>query len=131
MTKLIQLDSNIFIRLIIGDVPDHLEKSKMIFHQIEEEKIKTGVSILVVNEVVWILEKFYELERKIYIPQLLKLLALKNISVNEVKKEILIRVLKKMLKNKYDFTDNYLSVITTANAIYSFDKDFENLFKKR
>lgn len=121
------LDTNVFIRFLIKDVPSQFEKAQKIFEKIEKQEAKGLVSILVVNEIVWILENFYDLKKEIYLPQLLKLLALKNIKVIEVKKNLLIRILQQMQKQKFDFTDIYLSQIAGDKKIFTFDKDFKKL----
>lgn len=121
------LDTNVFIRFLIKDVPSQFEKAQKIFEKIEKQEAKGLVSILVINEIIWILENFYELRREIYLPQLLKLLALKNIKVIEVKKNLLVRILQQMQKQKFDFTDIYLSQIAGDKKIFTFDKDFKKL----
>ena len=45
--------------------------------------------------------------------------------------EDVIKILKQMLKNKYNFTDNYLFEIATEKTIFSFDRGFEKLFRKK
>ena len=121
------LDTNVFIRFFIKDVPSQFEKTREIFEKIEKREIKGFVSILVVNEIIWILENFYNLKREIYLPKLLKLLLLGNIKVIEVKKNLLIKVLQQMQKQKFDFTDLYLSQIAGEKKIFTFDKDFKKL----
>lgn len=121
------LDSNIFIRFLIGDVPSHSAESKRIFEDIESGKAKGFVSLLVVNEVIWILENFYELERKVYIPKFLELLSLGNIKVMEVKKDTILTILQDMQKHTFDFTDVYLFAQKGKRSVVSFDKDFERL----
>ena len=121
------LETNIFIRFFIKDVPSQFEKTREIFEKIEKREIKGFVSILVVNEIIWILENFYNLKREIYLPKLLKLLLLDNIKVIEVKKNLLIKVLQQMQKQKIDFTDIYLSQIAGDKKIFTFDKDFKKL----
>jgi predicted nucleic acid-binding protein len=74
MKKTTYLDSNVFIRLIIGDVATHAKKSEQIFQQIERGESTGQVSILVINEIVWILEHFYSLDLlSIYISELTRL----------------------------------------------------------
>jgi len=124
MKKEVILDSNIFIRFFIKDIKDQFEKATDIFNQIEEDKIKGFISILVVNEVIWILENFYELKKAIYLPQLIKILSLRNIKVMEVKKKILLSILERMRLTSYDFTDIYLFAIKEYKEILSFDRDF-------
>jgi predicted nucleic acid-binding protein len=127
MNPTLYLDSNVIIRLIIGDVPNHLREARAVFKQIEEGKATGCVSVLVVNEVVWILEHYYELERKIYIPQLMQLLALKQVKILEVKKQLLMKVLNALLLNSCDLTDNYLAEVGKNHTVVSFDTDLERL----
>lgn len=127
--KKVFIDSNIIIRLIVKDELKQLRKAQELIKQIDENKLQAVLSILVVNEIIWILEHYYDLEREKYIPYLLRLLSLKNIKIFEVKKDIIINILQRMQKQKFDFTDVYLAHITTLDKIFSFDKDFQKLFK--
>lgn len=122
------LDSNIFIRLVTKEIHEQFEKAKEIFEDIEEERITAYVSILVVNEVIWILENYYKMRRSDYIPQLLNLLNLKNLHILEAKKQLIISCLKTMQERNFDFTDIYLSNISDKETLLSFDKDFNKLF---
>ena len=125
--KEIIIDTNVFIRFLIKDVLSQFEKAQKVFEKIEKGEIKGLVSILVINEIVWILENFYELKREIYIPPLLKLLLLKHLKIIETKKSFIIKILQKMEKQKFDFTDFYLSQIAKDKKIFSFDKDFKKI----
>lgn len=121
------IDSNIIIRLIVKDPQDQFLEAKEIIREIEEEKLQGVLSILVVNEIIWILEHYYDLEREEFIPTLLKLFALKNIKILETKKDTIINILEKMQRKKIDFTDIYLNEVTKDKKILSFDKDFEKI----
>lgn len=124
----ITLDSNVFIRLVTQDIQDQYERAKEIFGDIEKEEVIAYVSILVVNEVIWILENYYKMKRADYIPQLLNLIYLSNLNIIEAKKDLIISCLKKMQSKKFDFTDVYLSQITEKEKFFSFDQDFDKLF---
>lgn len=129
MTKYF-LDTNIFIRFLVKDVKPQFEKSKAIFKAIEEEKFTASVSVLVINETVWILENFYEIPRRKYIPELTKILTLKNLKSVEMNKSDLFGILSGMVQEKLDFTDLYLISLAKKNdRIVSFDKDFDRLKK--
>ena len=125
--KEVLLDSNIFIRFLIQDVPAHFERAKAIFEDIESGRVRGVVSLLVINETIWILENFYELKRDTYIPKFLELLSLDNIKVMEVKKEAVLTILQEMPKHNFDFTDAYLFAAKGERSIASFDKDFEKM----
>lgn len=121
------LDTNIFIRFFIKDIEDQFLKSFKIFEKIEKGELEGLVSILVINEIIWIMENYYELKREVYIPELLKLLALKKMKIVEVSKNLVIKILQLMQDRKIDFTDFYLSEISDTKQVLSFDKDFEKL----
>lgn len=123
------VDSNVLIRFITRDVEEQYQEARNFFESIEEREVNALVSILVINEVVWILEKFYNIKRRIFLPQLIKLLILKNIKIIEAEKELIAKVLEKMIKRKQDFTDIYLTQIAKKDQIFSFDQDFEKLYK--
>lgn len=128
--KEIVIDSNIFIRFLVKDIKPQFERARELFDKIEKEENKGLVSILVLNEIVWILENFYELKREIYLPKLLNLLALKQIKVIEIKKDLIIKIFQEMQSQKFDFTDIYLVTIAESKKILSFDKDFKKLARK-
>lgn len=119
------LDTNVFIRYFIKDIKTQYEKAKKLFQEIENQKHKGLVSILVINEIIWILENYYDLKRTLYIPTFLKLLALKNMKIVETRKNVLFQILEAMQKSSLDFTDSYLLYSTNRDKIFSFDKDFK------
>lgn len=93
----------------------------------KKEKIKALLSILVVNEIIWIMDKYYKIDRLIYVSKLLQLLYLKSIKIIEMGKDMLISILKEAEKSKIDFTDLYLYYTQDINKIISFDKDFKKI----
>lgn len=125
--KTVYLDTNIFVRFLIKDIPHQFETAKLWFTKIENKEIKAFASILVINELIWILENYYQLKRAIFIPQIEKLLLLNNIKVVEVKKNLVFDILQIMKEKTIDFTDVYLSSITNIENIVSFDKDFAKI----
>lgn len=121
------IDTNVFVRLLTKEPLHQYEEARKIFESIEAKKRYGLVSILVVNEVLWVLERFYKMQRLLFIPQLLHLLLLNNIQIIEVSKDILVTILQKMQKKKVDFTDIYLAEIAKHRKIVSFDKDLGKL----
>lgn len=121
------LDTNIFVRFLIRDIEVQFKRSQAIFEEIERDELEGQLSILVTDELIWVLENYYEIDRKIFIPEILQLLALKNIKTIEVSKDLFIKILERMQTTKFDFTDLYLHQIAKDRKIISFDKDFEKL----
>lgn len=127
--KTIVLDTNVFIRFLIKDIAAQFEKAKEVFTSIEDGNVSATVSILVVNEIIWIMDNYYEIKRDIYIPQVLKLLALKHMKTMEIKKHMLVTILRILEHRNVDFTDVYLARVADGRSIVSFDKDIVRLQK--
>src|SRR3989344_6972306 len=114
------LDRNIIVRFFVQDIEDQFQTARNIFTRIEKGELLGFVSVLVINEIIWILDSYYEIERKVYIPLLLNILALKNIKILEIGKEVIMKVLERMEKQKVDFTDIYLFQVAGSREIFSF-----------
>lgn len=129
MISTVIFDTNIILRYLIKDSPTQLLQAQKYIEEIEQGKLKGLISILVINEAVWILEKYYDLEKKEYMPLLLELLALKNFMIMEIKKDVIIRALELMQKRNIDFTDAYLLCTKKDKTIFSFDEDLRKIAK--
>lgn len=125
--KDLYLDTNVILRYFLGDIPDQFQEAKKTIETIEKGEKFGFLSILVVNELVWILENYYSLKRNVYTPKLLKLFLIDQIKIVEVKKDLLVKILEKMQKQKIDFTDMYLTHIAPIERIVSFDQDFKKI----
>lgn len=108
MNKTILVDTNIILRLLIGDIPDQKKLAQEIFRKLDRGQIKVAVSLLVINELIWICERFYKLSRHQYLPILRRLFSERGLVILEIKKNILIDMLEDLENSKLDFTDLYL-----------------------
>lgn len=127
------LDSNIFIRHLTKEPPQQAIKAKTIIQALETGKIKGYVSLLVVNEILWIMENFYEAPREEFVPELLLILNLRAVKPIEISKKNLTQTLSKFQNSSIDFTDLYLRNIAHPDndVILSFDEHFDQLEIKR
>lgn len=120
------IDTNIIVRLLIKDNRVQFQQAQEIIEDIENGSSIGHISILVLNELIWILENFYSVKRTVYIPQILKLLSLRNIRIVEIDKQTTIKVLTEFQEDSIDLTDIYLLHIRRnikQSMVVSFDKD--------
>lgn len=125
--KTVHIDTNVFIRFFIEDIPDQYQQARELFETIESKETIGLISILVLNEVIWIMEHYYNLRRSLYLPKLMRLLSLPGIRIIETKKDVIVVVFEKMQSTSIDFTDVYLWCIAGNETIVSFDKDFTKI----
>jgi len=123
--KQVIIDTNIFIRFYLKDIADQAEKAKELLASIEKKEKVGLISVLVINELIWILEHYYKIPRSKYIPKLLQILAYKQIKIIEITKQRIVNILNSMIKQPIDFTDLYLLSIANSYKIFSFDKDLK------
>lgn len=122
--KKVLIDTNLILRFLLGDIPLQAKKAKKLFITIEKEKTEGIISLLVINELIWILEHFYQQKRQNYLPHIIQFLSLKKIKILEVKKIFLMKILQEMKGANLDFTDLYLAFLTKEKnySLRSFDK---------
>ena len=121
------LDSNVIIRLLHRSVPSQTKLAEEFFKKIEAGQ-KTGeISILVIDETIYVLSAYYKIQRSDFIPDLIKILSIKGVSVIEAKKEVIMEILNKMVGNNIDFTDYYLVSLRPKSDILSFDNDLKKI----
>lgn len=122
MAKLI--DANLIIRFLIKDDPDQFEAAQKLFSSQDENLILTD---LILAEVVWTLHSVYKLTKQEIIEKLLKLLELKNLTVNF---HLLANSLLAYKDYNISFVDAYLIALCEQNkleGIYSFDKGLDKI----
>lgn len=132
MTKreIVLVDTNVLLRLLIGDIESQLEQAKVLFGAVERREVVAEISVLVVNELIWILENYYEKTRAEFIGPVLTLFSLKNVKMPDADKKLVMKVLRAMLKQSLDFTDLYLwKLKTDEKELRSFDKKLLKLIK--
>lgn len=109
MITLYLIDANVIIRLLIGDDVPQKQRAERFFLGLEKKAGKGVVSLQVLGEVLWILEKYYALDRKLFVPSIAQLLANRSFEMLEVKKEFVLDVLREYMLTRLDFADLYLA----------------------
>lgn len=128
MTNLYLIDANVILRLLIGD--DAVQEQQVInfLQKVERESDRAFISLQVLGEIVWIAEKYYELERRQYVPLLIRLLSNPCIDTVELNKTQVITLLDEFIDSKLDFTDLYLAHLCDNGGLQAvtFDKKLAN-----
>lgn len=122
------IDTNIILRFLIGDVPEQLEKSKKLIERIEKREEKVYLPLLCAFEVVFTLEKFYQIPRAEIEEKLSILFSLKGIQIPS--KNIFLKALKLYKETNISFADAFVINLmkdSGIDEIYSFDNGFEEI----
>lgn len=118
------VDSNVILRLIIADDPEKYAKSEKFFSQVVKGEKKALVSILVIQEVVWVLEKYYKMRRSDIVKNLLYILLLENVELTDSNKSLVYELLQYYARLPLDLTDIYLHMEARRlnSQIFTYDE---------
>lgn len=122
------LDTNVILRLLLRDHPEHSPQAKAFFDEVASGRVKVQITIAVVFEVVFILEKHYQFIRPDILEKTLNLLSLPGLHLRG--KTMFEEVCLLWAGKSLSFIDAYHAVIAKRSAggkIVTFDRDFDNL----
>ncbi|KAB2836216.1 MAG: type II toxin-antitoxin system VapC family toxin [Candidatus Brocadia sp.] len=123
------IDANVILRFLLEDDEEKFQRSKEFFRKLEFGEDDALLTEIVFAEVVWVLQKVYNIPRKEISPIFLKLLNYNGLKT-VFGKEIFSESLKLYAVHTVDIQDIFLSVLTRmkGSKIISFDKaDFKKL----
>jgi predicted nucleic acid-binding protein len=118
------LDTNVLIRHLTGDPPAQARRATAFLERADELLLPD----LIVAEVVYVLESFYELERSRIAELARAIIGFPTIVV--VDEPLLLRALEVYEVDKLDFADAYLVANAEASGverIASFDREIDRL----
>ncbi|MGR3219967.1 MAG: PIN domain-containing protein [Candidatus Anammoxibacter sp.] len=129
MDKLIFVDTNVFLRFFVRDVESSYLKARELFEKAENKKVKLVTNDLVVAEIVWVLESYYNFSRGEIKEVIDAILETKNMKVaNHVRIKETVRHYS---SSNIDFIDAYNIAYVKRNdikKIATFDvKHFKNV----
>lgn len=123
------VDTNVFLRFFVRDVESFYQKAKELFEKAENGEVKLETSDLVIAEIVWVLESYYDFSKSEIKEVVDTILETKNIKVanySRVKEAVDLYASGKM-----DFIDAYnISYIKAKDykKVATFDiKHFKNV----
>ena len=118
------LDTNVLIRHLTGDPPGQARRATAFLERADELLLPD----LIVAEVVYVLESFYEVERR-HVAELVRAI-IGFPAVVVVDKPLLLRALEVYEVDRLDFAEAYLVASAEASgvgAIASFDRTIDRL----
>lgn len=130
--KTLFVDTNIFLRFLTADSKKQHEACKKLFSKTKSGKIKLFTSSLVIFELIWTLESYYEETKIQIIEKISLLLELSNLKVEN--KKLLLKSLLLWQDKNMEFNDVFNFVVARKNKIkdiYSYDQHFDKLEIKR
>ena len=128
---MIFIDTNIFLRFLIKDIPSQFEESRELFLSAAREETILITSTIVIFELEWVLGDFYQLPKEEIIPVLEEVLQLKVILEE---KQIVLKALDIFKDKKLDLEDCYNLVyarLKGVDAFKTFDKKLLNNWKSK
>jgi predicted nucleic acid-binding protein len=119
------LDSNVVVRFLAKDHPEHLEKAKKLMAQAEEGTCELVLAPWIVAEVLYTLISFYGADKKQTCDALLALMM--SGGIRTLDEEIVVDALKRFREKNVDFADAMLAAQAVAMKIQpaSFDSDLD------
>jgi predicted nucleic acid-binding protein len=119
------VDTNVLIRFFTGEPREMAAKARYLVERADNGDVVLVVLPVIVAEVVYTLESFYEMERKDVASKLLSFLQSRGIEPTESNR--IMDALTRCRDRNAHFADAYLAsaAVELENPIASFDRDFD------
>lgn len=120
------VDTNFFLRFLTNDIPQQAKKAEKILKRAEQGEIELFTSDLVMAEIAWTLESYYQEPKEKIATSLRRILLIENLKVPS--KENWLEALEIFLEKNLELIDafNYSLMHSEGiKEIYSFDKHFD------
>jgi len=122
------VDTNIFLRFLVNDIPQQADACEAIFRKAVAGEEALYTTDMVVAEIVWVLESYYELSSSEVRTKVEKILNTPNLTCDN--KEIIIRALALYDEKRIDYIDAYNACVIKTKGIgdiYSYDKHYDRI----
>ncbi len=127
------IDTNVFLRFLIGDVRGEKEKRLLkLFSEMQTGDIKVFCLDIVFLQVIFVLKSYYGVNKEEIIEKMLDLLSFEGLIVKD--KYVLERTLEMWRKHSGDIVDCYITASMEKageKTLISYDKRIERLGVKR
>ena len=117
------LDANIFIRYLTNDDPAQADRVEKLLDQAAGGGKQLLTTEMVIAEVVWVLESFYNLDNRAIGPMVKAILATPGLEV--INGTLVEKAVEHYMGKNIDFIDSYIAAVMErhkVSEIFSYDK---------
>ena len=124
-------DTNLFLRYLTNDVPAQADLVESLLHRAAKGKVNLVTTSMVIAEIVWTLESYYELDKKEIQAMILGILNTDGLEV--IDSDLILQAIVHYTDKNVDFIDAFNAAWMDKNdvdKIYTFDQKHFNRFEK-
>lgn len=117
------IDTSLFLRYLTNDVPKQADAVEQLLHRAASGQITLVANVMVIAEIVWTLESFYNLPKAAIQEKILSILNTPGIEVEEYSR--VLQAVVTYAEQNVDFIDAYNAAWLLdhdMNLIYTFDR---------
>ena len=122
-------DTNLFLRYLTNDIPAQADLVESLLHRAAKGKINLVTTSMVIAEIVWTLESYYELDKKEIQTMILGILNTDGLEV--INSDLILQAIVHYTDKNVDFIDAFNAAWMVKNdvdKIYTFDQKHFNRF---
>jgi len=115
--------TNLFLRFLTNDVPAQADAMEKLLRQAEQNKIQLVTNSMVIAEIIWTLESYYESEREDIQNKILAILNTPGLEIPE--SNLILKAIIWYAEKNVDFIDAYNAAWMEQKGIekiYTFDQ---------
>ena len=128
-TETVFADTNLFLRYLTNDVPAQADLVESLLHRAAKGKVNLITTSMVIAEIVWTLESYYELDKKEIQTMILGILNTDGLEV--IDSDLILQAIVHYTDKNVDFIDAFNAAWMVKNdvdKIYTFDQKHFNRF---
>lgn len=122
------IDTNVFIRYLTDDIPEKADACQKLFEKAVAKKETLFTTDMVITEIIWVLESYYELQKEDVQNKVEKILNTPNLICPN--KNLILNALTAYSQKNIDYIDAYNAYILKEKGIkkiYSYDKHYDRV----
>jgi len=122
------LDTNVFLRFLVNDDTEKADACENLFRRAVKGEESLFTTEMVIAEIVWVLESYYELGKRDVREKVEKILNTRNLDCPN--KEVIVNALATYEEKNIDYIDAYNASMLRRKGIeevYSYDSHYDRI----